>query len=268
MKKILTIILTLILTVSCLCACTIVKKEVSTPEPSVADTTTDVKHLDSETLEEVENTFSDKEENDSLLISEETNVENKKEEITAENNETETTEEPIIEENNIYENKILFQIEMENGDIMTGELYPDVAPITVNNFVKLINENFYDGLIFHRVIPGFMIQGGGYDIDLNNKETETIQGEFSINGINNPLLHTRGVISMARTIVPDSASSQFFIMHEDNTYLDGQYAAFGKITSGLEIIDKIASVKTESITEGMDDVPVDPQIIKHISIIE
>ena len=159
-----------------------------------------------------------------------------------------------------------FTIEMEDGSIMKGELYPDIAPITVENFIKLCDEDFYAGLIFHRVIPGFMIQGGGYDADLNDKDADTIKGEFSANGVENNLSHTRGVISMARTNVPDSASSQFFIMHADYPALDGQYAAFGKITEGLEVIDKIANVETQSLSNGMDDVPVEPQVIKTITI--
>ena len=163
---------------------------------------------------------------------------------------------------------IAFTIEMEDGSVMKGELYPDVAPITVENFVKLCNEDFYSGLIFHRVIPGFMIQGGGYDADMNEKPADTIKGEFETNGVKNDLKHTRGVISMARTNVPDSASSQFFIMHDDASYLDGQYAAFGKITEGLEVIDKIAGVKTQSLPNGMEDVPVEPQVIKSITIDE
>ena len=168
-----------------------------------------------------------------------------------------------------YARKIGFTIEMENGDVMKGELYPDLAPETVANFVKLCNEHFYDGLIFHRVIPGFMIQGGGFDTEYNQKQAETIVGEFSANGFKNDLAHTRGVISMARTSVPDSASSQFFIMHADYPSLDGQYAAFGKITEGLDVIDKIASVETTTLPEyGMEDVPTEQQIIKTITVDE
>lgn len=159
-----------------------------------------------------------------------------------------------------------FTIEMEDGSVMKGELYPDIAPITVENFIKLCDEDFYAGLIFHRVIPGFMIQGGGYDAELNDKDADTIKGEFSANGVKNNLSHERGVISMARTNVPDSASSQFFIMHADNPGLDGQYAAFGKITEGLDVIDKIANVQTQQVSPVMDDVPVEPQVIKTIRI--
>lgn len=157
---------------------------------------------------------------------------------------------------------IKFTIEMEDGATMKGELYPDIAPITVDNFVKLCNENFYEGLIFHRVIPGFMIQGGGFDADMKEKRADSIKGEFTSNGVQNDLKHTRGVISMARTSVPDSASSQFFIMHADAPHLDGSYAAFGKITEGLEVVDAIAAQPTHS------DVPDTPQVIKSIKIDE
>lgn len=151
------------------------------------------------------------------------------------------------------------EIEMENGGIIKAELYPDIAPITVENFAKLIEDKFFDGLIFHRVIPGFMIQGGGYDEDGNQKETESIKGEFDKNGIPNPLKHTRGVMSMARTMFPNSASSQFFIMHDDAPHLDGQYAAFGKVTDGMDIVDEIAETQTD-----MQDKPIDNQVIKTI----
>lgn len=153
------------------------------------------------------------------------------------------------------------EIEMMNGDVIKAELYPDVAPITVENFVKLINENFFDGLIFHRVIRGFMIQGGGYDVNGNHKDAESIKGEFTANGVTNNLKHTRGVLSMARTMFPNSASSQFFIMHEDAPHLDGQYAAFGMVTEGIEAVDKIAECKTD-----MGDAPIEPQVIKTIRL--
>ena len=167
------------------------------------------------------------------------------------------------------DNKITFTIELEDGGIMKGELYPDVAPETVSNFVKLAKEGFYTGLIFHRVIPGFMIQGGGMDKDMNPKETASIKGEFKTNGFDNELKHTRGVISMARTQDPNSASSQFFIMHQDYPSLDGQYAAFGKITEGLDVVDRIAESETTTFPElGMQDVPVEPIIIKSITIDE
>lgn len=152
-----------------------------------------------------------------------------------------------------------FTIEMENGAVMKGELYPDIAPKTVENFVKLCNEDFYSGLIFHRVISGFMIQGGGYD---------AVIGEFASNGIENTLKHERGVISMARTMEPNSATGQFFIMHETNSSLDGNYAAFGRITEGLEVIDAIAETETHTVNAMFDDVPVEPQVIKTIKIDE
>ena len=129
---------------------------------------------------------------------------------------------------------------------MTAELYPDKAPVTVENFLKLIGENFFEGLIFHRVIKGFMIQGGGYTEQFAEKHTASIKGEFMANGcFSNDLRHTRGVLSMARTMIPDSASSQFFIMHADAPHLDGQYAAFGKVVSGIEAVDEIASIPTD-----------------------
>lgn len=151
------------------------------------------------------------------------------------------------------------QIEMENGGIIKAELYPEVAPITVENFVKLINEKFFDGLVFHRVIEGFMIQGGGFDAVGKHKEADSIKGEFDANGVKNELKHTRGVLSMARTMFPNSASSQFFIMHNDAPHLDGQYAAFGKVTEGMNVVDEIATTQT-----APDDSPIVPQVIKTI----
>ena len=159
--------------------------------------------------------------------------------------------------------KILFEIEMQDGNVMKGELYPEVAPITVENFVNLIKNNFFDGLIFHRVIPGFMIQGGGYDTDMKEHPTASIKGEFASNGVTNNLKHTRGVLSMARTMVKDSASSQFFIMHADAPHLDGDYAAFGLITEGLEEVDKIANVKRSP----WNDMPNEPQVIKTMKLL-
>ena len=156
-----------------------------------------------------------------------------------------------------------FRIEMMNGDVMTGELYPDVAPVTVANFISLCEDHFYQGLIFHRVIPGFMIQGGGLDTHKKQKYASAIKGEFVANGVPNDLRHTRGVISMARTMVPDSASSQFFIMHADAPHLDGQYAAFGRVTEGFDVIDKIANVRT-----GYMDCPLDDVVIRDITIIK
>lgn len=136
-------------------------------------------------------------------------------------------------------------IEMENGAKIEIELCPEAAPITVKNFEKLVGEGFYDGLIFHRVIPGFMIQGGDPLGNGMGGAEEKIVGEFSANGHSNPIKHTRGVISMARSFAPNSASSQFFIMHADAPHLDGQYAAFGKVVSGMEAVDEIAAVPTD-----------------------
>ena len=150
-------------------------------------------------------------------------------------------------------------ITMKNGDVMKAELYPENAPITVANFLSLIDKNFFDGLIFHRVIKDFMIQGGGYDEQGNHKNAESIKGEFDRNGVPNSLKHTRGVLSMARTSFPNSASSQFFIMHKDAPHLDGQYAAFGRITEGIEIVDKIAEVATD-----YQDCPLEAQVIESI----
>ena len=136
-------------------------------------------------------------------------------------------------------------IEMENGQKIEIELYPEKAPKTVKNFEKLVGEGFYDGLIFHRVIPGFMIQGGDPQGNGMGGADENIYGEFRANGFDNDLKHTRGVISMARSYNPNSASSQFFIMHADAPHLDGQYAAFGKVVSGMEAVDEIASIPTD-----------------------
>jgi len=154
-------------------------------------------------------------------------------------------------------------IEMENGDVMKGELYPEIAPITVENFEKLATEGFYDGLIFHRVIPGFMIQGGCPLGNGTGGPGHNIKGEFTANGIENNLKHKRGVLSMARAMHPDSAGSQFFIMVENAPHLDGQYAAFGKITEGMEAADKIVSAKRDR-----SDKPIEPQVIKTIRVVE
>ena len=143
------------------------------------------------------------------------------------------------------EKRIMVVIEMENGGKIEIELYPEVAPITVKNFEKLVSEGFYDGLIFHRVIPGFMIQGGDPQGNGMGGAKENIKGEFARNGVRNDLKHTRGVISMARAFDPNSASSQFFIMHADAPHLDGSYAAFGKVVSGMEVVDEIASIPTD-----------------------
>lgn len=136
-------------------------------------------------------------------------------------------------------------IEMENGDLMKAELYPDIAPNTVNNFISLIQKGFYDGLIFHRVINGFMLQGGDPDGNGTGGPGYSIRGEFAQNGFSNDLKHTEGVLSMARTMAPDSAGSQFFVMHKDAPHLDGAYAAFGKIIEGMDVVNKIAEVKTD-----------------------
>ena len=143
-------------------------------------------------------------------------------------------------------------IEMENGDIMKAELYPEIAPNTVNNFISLIQKGYYDGVIFHRVIPGFMIQGGDPDGTGMGGPGYSIKGEFSQNGFKNDLKHTPGVLSMARTMIPDSAGSQFFIMHETSPHLDGAYAAFGKLIEGLEVVGKLARVNTDYSDRPME----------------
>ncbi|MBO5597800.1 peptidylprolyl isomerase [Oribacterium sp. NK2B42] len=136
-------------------------------------------------------------------------------------------------------------ITMDDGKDIKIELYPDIAPITVENFVKLVKDGFYDGLTFHRIIPGFMIQGGDPEGTGMGGPGWSIKGEFSSNGVKNDLKHTRGVISMARSMNPNSAGSQFFIMHKDSPHLDGDYAAFGKVTEGMEEVDRIASIPTD-----------------------
>ena len=154
-----------------------------------------------------------------------------------------------------------FKITMENGGVIEGELYPEIAPQSVYNFIDLANHNYYDDLIFHRVIPGFMIQGGCPDGTGMGGPGYCIKGEFFFNGFKNELRHKRGVLSMARSSSPNSAGSQFFIMHADAKHLDGQYAAFGKVTSGLEVVDAIAATKT-----GMQDRPVEEQKIASITV--
>ncbi len=156
-----------------------------------------------------------------------------------------------------------FTIEMENGDVMKGELYPEIAPKTVENFIKLAKEGFYDGLIFHRVIPGFMIQGGCPRGTGTGGPGWTIKGEFAANGFDNEILHERGVLSMARAMHPDSAGSQFFIMVADAPHLDGQYAAFGRVTEGMEAADKIVSAERD-----FSDKPLEDQRIRTITISE
>ena len=152
-------------------------------------------------------------------------------------------------------------IKMYDGGVIKAELYPEIAPNTVANFVSLIQKGFYNDLIFHRVIPGFMIQGGCPNGTGTGGPGYEIPGEFTANGFQNDLAHTRGVLSMARTMIPDSAGSQFFIMHEDSPHLDGQYAAFGKVTEGMDVVDKIAATRT-----GWGDKPMQPQIMKKVTV--
>ena len=152
-------------------------------------------------------------------------------------------------------------ITMTNGDVMKAELYPEIAPNTVNNFISLVQKGFYDGLIFHRVISGFMIQGGDPQGTGMGGPGYSIKGEYAMNGVRNDLKHTRGVLSMARSMMPNSAGSQFFIMHANAPHLDGQYAAFGKVVEGLDVVDKIASVRT-----GWQDKPVEEQKIQSMTV--
>ena len=152
-------------------------------------------------------------------------------------------------------------ITMENGKVIKAELYPEVAPNTVNNFISLINKKFYDGIIFHRVIPGFMIQGGCPEGTGMGGPGYSIKGEFSRNGFMNELKHSRGVLSMARTMIPDSAGSQFFIMVADAPHLDEQYASFGKVIEGMEVADEIVNVKTD-----YNDKPYEDQVIKKMEV--
>ncbi len=159
-------------------------------------------------------------------------------------------------------------IKVENMGTMTAELYPDKAPATVENFVSLAKSGFYKGLIFHRVIKGFMIQGGGFDNGFEHKEAKSIKGEFAGNGFaGNYIKHTRGVLSMARTSAPNSASSQFFVMHQDAPHLDGQYAAFGCVVDGFDVLDAIADTKTTSYMY-YQDVPANAIVIDDIEIVD
>ena len=151
--------------------------------------------------------------------------------------------------------------EMENGDIFKAELYPEIAPNTVNNFISLVNSHFYDGLIFHRVISGFMIQGGCPEGTGMGGPGYNIAGEFTDNGFENDLKHTPGVLSMARAAHPDSAGSQFFVMHQTSPHLDGQYAAFGKVIEGMEVVNRIAEVPT-----NYSDRPLEDQIMKSVTV--
>ena len=154
-------------------------------------------------------------------------------------------------------------IEMEQGGISRAELYPEVAPNTVRNFISLIQKGFYDGLIFHRVIPGFMIQGGCPEGTGMGGPGWHIKGEFARNGVQNPIKHTRGVISMARAMDPNSAGSQFFIMHEDAPHLDGGYAAFGHVVAGMDVVDRIADVATD-----YNDKPLTPVVMESVRVVE
>lgn len=150
---------------------------------------------------------------------------------------------------------------MENGDIIKAELYPDIAPVSVNNFISLINKNFYDGLIFHRVIRGFMIQGGDPEGTGCGGPGYSIKGEFSANGFENNLKHTEGVLSMARSMAPDSAGSQFFIMHKTSPHLDGSYASFGKVIEGMDVVNKIAETATD-----YQDRPLKDQKLESVTV--
>lgn len=152
-------------------------------------------------------------------------------------------------------------ITMESGEVIKAELYPEVAPISVNNFISLVKKGFYDGLIFHRVINGFMIQGGCPDGNGMGGPGYSIKGEFSNNGFKNDLVHSEGVLSMARSMAPNSAGSQFFLMHKHSPHLDGSYAAFGKVVEGMEVVNKIAEVDTD-----YSDRPVVPQVMKTVTV--
>jgi len=155
----------------------------------------------------------------------------------------------------------IITIEMENGGIIKAELYPEIAPITVENFVTLTKKGFYDGLIFHRVIAGFMIQGGDPTGTGMGGPGHTIKGEFRNNGVVNNIKHERGVLSMARSMMPNSAGSQFFIMHKTSPHLDGQYAAFGRVIEGMDVVDKIASARTD-----WNDRPMEDQRMKKVTV--
>jgi peptidyl-prolyl cis-trans isomerase B (cyclophilin B) len=172
---------------------------------------------------------------------------------------TNDNKEAKVEDTKPAEANPVVQITMQDGGKIDVELDPAAAPITVENFLKLVNEGFYDGLTFHRIIPGFMIQGGDPEgTGMGGSGTE-IKGEFSANGVDNPISHVRGVISMARSQAPDSASSQFFITNADSVFLDGDYAAFGRVTSGMDVVDQISAVET-----GASDAPVTPVVIESV----
>lgn len=155
----------------------------------------------------------------------------------------------------------ILRITMDSGKTIRLELYPEIAPITVENFLDLVNKGFYNGLTFHRIIPGFMIQGGDPSGNGTGGPGYSIKGEFKSNGVNNTMKHERGVISMARAFDPNSAGSQFFIMHKDAPHLDGEYAAFGKVIEGLEAVDEIASVET-----GFQDAPVKKVVMEKVEV--
>ncbi len=177
------------------------------------------------------------------------------------NNEITKSQEKEAGVDNMEEKNPIVTITMASGKEIKLELYPEYAPNTVNNFRYLINQNFYDGLIFHRVIKGFMLQGGDPEGTGTGGPGYSIKGEFSQNGVNNDLKHDRGVISMARSMRPDSAGSQFFIMHQDSPHLDGQYAAFGKVIEGMDVVDEIANVST-----AVQDRPVEEQVMKEVTV--
>ena len=158
-------------------------------------------------------------------------------------------------------NNPIVTIKMSTGGVIKVELYPEIAPNTVNNFISLVNQGYYNGIIFHRVIAGFMIQGGDPNGTGTGGPGYSIKGEFTQNGFNNPLKHDRGVISMARTMMPNSAGSQFFIMHANSYYLDGQYAAFGKVIEGIEVVDAIAETKTD-----WGDRPYEDQVMQTVTV--
>lgn len=163
-------------------------------------------------------------------------------------------------ENTMAQNPVV-TITMENGDVIKAELYPEIAPVSVNNFISLIQKNYYDGLIFHRVIKGFMIQGGCPEGSGMGGPGYSIRGEFSSNGYENNLKHTEGVLSMARSMHPNSAGSQFFIMHKTSPHLDGSYAAFGKVTEGMDVVNKIAETATD-----YSDRPLEEQKMKSVTV--
>ena len=173
------------------------------------------------------------------------------------------------EEETMHSEYPIATITMKDGGVIKLELYPKIAPESVKNFISLANSKFYDGLIFHRVISGFMIQGGCPKGNGTGGPGYNIKGEFSANGVDNSLSHERGVISMARSNNPDSASSQFFIMHQDNDYLDGKYAAFGKVTDGMDVVDAIASVEVQYGLGGTEkSSPVTPVVIEYVKVLE